>query len=104
MELVVHPFFIKVLLVKYFYTWPYLVLLFLGRLYALQIALTIDKSSKEAKSFLIPLMDWLEKQKNALKENDMITNETAAQAHLENYAVKLFNTADTMDLQKNYNK
>ncbi|XP_050539595.1 vacuolar protein sorting-associated protein VTA1 homolog isoform X2 [Daktulosphaira vitifoliae] len=75
-----------------------------SRLYALQIALTIDKSSKEAKHFLIPLMDWLEKQKNALKENDMIINETAAQAHFENYAVRLFNAADTMDHQENYNK
>lgn len=49
-------------------------------------------------------MDWLEKQKIALKDNDMITNETAAQAHIENYAIKLFNLADGMDRQANYNK
>lgn len=76
----------------------------IGRLYALQTALTIDKSSKEAKSFLVPLMDWLEKQKVLLKDNDMITNETAAQAHFENYAIKLFNIADGLDHQANYNK
>ncbi|XP_025205515.1 vacuolar protein sorting-associated protein VTA1 homolog [Melanaphis sacchari] len=74
------------------------------RLYALQTALTLDKSSKDAKIFLVSLMDWLEKQKNNLKDNDMITNETAAQAHIENYAVKLFNFADGMDRQANYNK
>nr|BAH70838.1 ACYPI009424 [Acyrthosiphon pisum] len=34
----------------------------------------------------------------------MITNETAAQAHIENYAIKLFNFADGMDRQANYNK
>lgn len=49
-------------------------------------------------------MDWLEKQKIALKDNDMITNETAAQAHFENYAIRLFNLADGMDRQANYNK
>jgi len=76
----------------------------LGRLYALQTALTLDKSSKDAKMFLVSLMDWLEKQKNNLKDNDMITNETAAQAHIENYAIKLFNFADGMDRQANYNK
>ncbi|VVC29069.1 Vacuolar protein sorting-associate protein Vta1/Callose synthase, N-terminal domain [Cinara cedri] len=74
------------------------------RLYALQTALTLDKSSKEAKTFLVSLMDWLEKQKVFLKENDMITNETAAQAHFENYAIKLFNIADGLDHQANYNK
>jgi len=76
----------------------------LGRLYALQTALVLDKSSKDVKIFLVSLMDWLEKQKNNLKDNDMITNETAAQAHIENYAVKLFNFADGMDRQANYNK
>lgn len=76
----------------------------LGRLYALQTALTVDKSSKESKMFLVSLMDWLEKQKVVLKDNDMITNETAAQAHFENYAIKLFNIADGMDRQANYNK
>jgi len=74
------------------------------RLYALQTALALDKSSKDAKLFLVSLMDWLEKQKNNLKDNDMITIETAAQAHIENYAVKLFNFADGMDRQANYNK
>ncbi|XP_050422161.1 vacuolar protein sorting-associated protein VTA1 homolog [Adelges cooleyi] len=75
-----------------------------SRLFALQMALTIDKSSKEAKNFLVSLMDWLEKQKTTMKDNEMITNETAAQAHFENYAVKLFNAADAMDRQQNYNK
>lgn len=74
------------------------------RLYALQAALTLDKTSKDAKMFLVSLMDWLEKQKNNLKNNDMITNEAAAQAHIENYALKLFNFADGMDRQENYNK
>jgi len=90
----------------YFFLFPPATKLFivLGRLYSLQTALTLDKSSKDAKVFLVSLIDWLEKQKIALKDNDMITNETAAQAHIENYAIKLFNLADGMDRQANYNK
>ena len=34
-----------------------------ARLAALQNAMVIDKKSKEAKAVLIPLMDWLEKEK-----------------------------------------
>ena len=34
-----------------------------ARLAALQSAMVIDKKSKEAKAVLIPLMDWLEKEK-----------------------------------------
>lgn len=69
----------------------------------MQTALTFDKSSKEVKSFLVSLMEWLEKQKDLLK-TDMIINESAAQAYVENYAIKLFNIADGLDRQANYNK
>ena len=34
-----------------------------ARLAAFQSAMAIDKKSKEAKAILIPLMDWLEKEK-----------------------------------------
>ena len=38
-----------------------------ARLAALQSAMVIDKKSKEAKAVLIPLMDWLEKEKKVCK-------------------------------------
>ena len=34
---------------------------FLGQLYAMQHGMEIDKSSKEARAFLMALMDYLEK-------------------------------------------
>lgn len=49
-------------------------------------------------------MDWLEEAKKTVKENDAITNEVAAQAHLENYALKLFLYADKMDRDMSYGK
>ncbi|GLH12491.1 Putative vacuolar protein sorting-associated protein VTA1 [Gryllus bimaculatus] len=75
-----------------------------GRLYALQCALKIDKKSDEAKVLLVRLMDWLETQKQALADNESITNDIAAQAHIENYALKLFVYADTQDRASNFGK
>lgn len=49
-------------------------------------------------------MDWLEEAKKTGKDNDAVTNEVAAQAHLENYALNLFLYADKMDREMNYGK
>lgn len=74
------------------------------RLYALQRSLVIDKSSDGAKFFLLRLMDWLENEKKTHHDNDTITNEGAAQAYVENYALKLFRWADGMDRNGTFNK
>lgn len=49
-------------------------------------------------------MDWLETTKKEQSENEAITNEVAAQAHLENYALKLFLYADKQDRESNFGK
>lgn len=74
------------------------------RLSALQSALKLDKTSKEAKMVLLPLMDWLEKEKKILSQNEAITNEVVASAHIENYAMKLFSYADKEDREGHFNK
>uniref|UniRef100_A0A8D8V8G2 Vacuolar protein sorting-associated protein VTA1 homolog n=2 Tax=Cacopsylla melanoneura TaxID=428564 RepID=A0A8D8V8G2_9HEMI len=74
------------------------------RLHALQTALKIDKSSDGAKMMLLKLMDWLEQEKKTHRDNDTIMNETAAQAYIENYALKLFQWADAMDRSATFNK
>jgi len=74
------------------------------RLTALQTGLTLDKSSKEALAVLLPLMEWLEKEKGAHKENEAISNEVVASAHIENYAMKLFLAADQADRAANFGK
>ncbi|XP_075233212.1 vesicle trafficking 1 isoform X2 [Lycorma delicatula] len=74
------------------------------RLCALQTALKIDKKSDEAKVFLMGLMDWLEVSKKNMRENESVTNEVAAQAYIENYALKLFFWADGQDRAGIFNK
>lgn len=49
-------------------------------------------------------MDWLEEAKKTHKDDEAVTNEVAAQAHLENYALKLFMYADKQDREQNYGK
>lgn len=49
-------------------------------------------------------MEWLETAKKENADNDSITNDVAAQAHLENYALKLFLYADKQDRESNFGK
>jgi vacuolar protein sorting-associated protein VTA1 len=49
-------------------------------------------------------MDWLEATKKAHHENEAITNDIAAQAHIENWALKLFLYADKNDRASNFGK
>ena len=75
-----------------------------SRLTALQTGLTLDKSSKEALAVLLPLMDWLEKEKSDNQDNEAIAHEVVASAHVENYAMKLFLVADKADRAANFGK
>lgn len=74
------------------------------RLYALQSGMKIDRKAKESIALLTALMDWLEKKKKEFAANEAITNEVVAQAHIENYALKLFLWADTEDRASRFNK
>lgn len=49
-------------------------------------------------------MTWLESFKAEHHDNEAITNEIVAQAHLENYALKLFTYADQQDRAAVFNK
>jgi len=75
-----------------------------ARIAALQNGLKIDKKSKESTKVLIPLMDWLEKEKKVLSGNEAITSEIVACAHVENYAMKLFEWADKEDRASKFGK
>ncbi|XP_072941048.1 vacuolar protein sorting-associated protein VTA1 homolog [Epargyreus clarus] len=74
------------------------------RLYALQLGLTVTKKTPEETKMLMSLMNWLEEIKMTNKDNEAITNEIAALAHLENYALKLFLYADKQDREQNFGK
>ncbi|XP_058791825.1 vacuolar protein sorting-associated protein VTA1 homolog isoform X5 [Phymastichus coffea] len=74
------------------------------RLYALQTGLKLSTKTSDETAFLLKLMDWLESTKKANAENEAITNDVAAQAHLENWALKLFLYADKNDRASNFGK
>jgi len=75
-----------------------------ARLAALQNGLNIDKKSKESTAVLIPLMDWLEKEKKVLAGNEAVSSEIVASAYIENYAMKLFEWADKEDRASKFGK
>lgn len=64
----------------------------------------LSSRSVEETNFLLKLMDWLEVTKKKSSDNDTITNNIAAQAHLENWALKLFLYADENDRAGNFGK
>ncbi|XP_076754948.1 vesicle trafficking 1 [Xylocopa sonorina] len=74
------------------------------RLYALQTGLKLSTKTPRETNFLMKLMDWLEATKKELHDNESITNDIAAQAHLENWALKLFLYADKNDRAGNFGK
>ncbi|XP_014204426.1 vacuolar protein sorting-associated protein VTA1 homolog isoform X2 [Copidosoma floridanum] len=74
------------------------------RLYALQTGLKLSTKTTEETNFLLKLMDWLESMKKANHDNEAITNDVAAQAHIENWALKLFLFADKQDRASNFSK
>lgn len=74
------------------------------RVLALQNGMELDKASKEALAVLLPLMDWLESFKKQMAEEEAVSNETVANAHIENYAMKLFLWADREDRAARFNK
>ncbi|XP_023941928.1 vacuolar protein sorting-associated protein VTA1 homolog [Bicyclus anynana] len=75
------------------------------RLHALQAGLKLtNKKTPEETKVLMAIMDWLEEAKKIFKDNESISNEVVAQAHLENYALRLFLFADKQDREQNYGK
>nr|XP_057935874.1 vacuolar protein sorting-associated protein VTA1 homolog isoform X2 [Doryrhamphus excisus] len=74
------------------------------RLYAMQTGMKLDSKTPECRKFLVKLMDQLELMKEELKENDSITQEVVGNAHIENYALKMFLYADNEDRAGRFHK
>ncbi|KAH8239377.1 hypothetical protein KR032_003737 [Drosophila birchii] len=81
-----------------------LVIAYWARLYALQVGLKASTQTGEETKLLLAIMDWLEQVKKQHADNEAVTNEVAAQAHIENYALKLFLYADKQDREENFGK
>ncbi|KAI8126419.1 Vacuolar protein sorting-associated protein VTA1 like protein [Lucilia cuprina] len=66
--------------------------------------LKVTTQQPEETKLLLGVMDWLEAVKKENSDNEAISNEVAAQAHMENYALKLFLYADKQDREGNFGK
>lgn len=75
-------------------------------MYAVQSAMKIIPGQKtpEVSQLLLAIMDWLERTKAQHSETEGITNETCAQAIIEEYAIKLFNFAESQDRESRFDK
>lgn len=75
-------------------------------MYACQAAMKMvpGKKSPEVSALLIAVMDWLEQCKKEHRDVEGITDEVAAQALIEEYALQLFTYADAQDKAENFNK
>lgn len=74
------------------------------RLYSIQTGMKIDSKSPECRKFLSKLMDQLETLKKQLAGNESITQEVVGNAHIENYALKLFLYSDNEDRSGRFHK
>ncbi|XP_037837386.1 vacuolar protein sorting-associated protein VTA1 homolog [Kryptolebias marmoratus] len=74
------------------------------RLYAMQTGMKLDSKTPECRKFLVNLMDQLESMKKELSDNESITQEVVGNAHIENYALKLFLYADNEDRAGRFHK
>ncbi|KAL8277954.1 hypothetical protein RQP46_009586 [Phenoliferia psychrophenolica] len=65
--------------------------------FAVQLAMTLGSQDSESNAFLFALMDKLEVMKAELSTNDAVTDDAAAAAYVENFALKIFGQADKED-------
>ncbi|XP_030576998.1 vacuolar protein sorting-associated protein VTA1 homolog isoform X2 [Archocentrus centrarchus] len=74
------------------------------RLYAMQTGMKLDSKTPECRKFLVKLMDQLESMKKEMSDNESISQEVVGNAHIENYALKLFLYADNEDRAGRFHK
>ncbi|TRY98123.1 hypothetical protein DNTS_028484 [Danionella cerebrum] len=74
------------------------------RLYAMQTGMKLDSKTPECRKFLVKLMDQLETMKKDLVDNESISQEIVGNAHVENYALKMFLYADNEDRSGRFHK
>ncbi|WWD21159.1 hypothetical protein CI109_105642 [Kwoniella shandongensis] len=71
---------------------------------AAQKALKVQNRTREDTMFLMSVIDALEHMKSILASNEGITSEAAGAAHVENFALKVFMSADNDDRAGNTGK
>ncbi|KZT75101.1 DUF605-domain-containing protein [Daedalea quercina L-15889] len=65
--------------------------------YAAQVGITLKPKAPASRTYLVSLLDALERMKTAIGDSDAIHDESASSAYVENFALKVFAMADNED-------
>ena len=72
---------------------------FVGAYYAAQVGISLKAVSTPNRAFLAALLTSLENLRSSVGSSDAITVENAASAYVENFALRVFASADNEDRQ-----
>ena len=72
---------------------------FVGAYYAAQVGISLKAVSTPNRTFLAALLTSLENLRSSVGSSDAITVESAASAYVENFALRVFSSADNEDRQ-----
>ena len=73
-------------------------------MYAVQEGISLGKTDPAVKAYLLNVMDQLQRVKKTLQDEEALTNDVVAQAHIEEVALRLFEVADNEDRAAHFNK
>ncbi|KAJ3399631.1 hypothetical protein CcCBS67573_g02716 [Chytriomyces confervae] len=65
--------------------------------YAAKQAIELNAKDNDSQMFMLALLDKLEAQKAAMGHNEALSNDVVGYAHVENFALKIFTSADNED-------
>lgn len=65
--------------------------------HAAQVGISARVKEPASRAYLSPLLNTLESMKKEIGPNDLIDNDVAAAAHVENFALKIFEMTDSED-------
>jgi vacuolar protein sorting-associated protein VTA1 len=71
--------------------------LFVGAYYAAQVGISLKAVGAPNRSFLAALLTMLESLRSSVGSSDAVTVESASSAYIENFALKVFASADYED-------
>jgi vacuolar protein sorting-associated protein VTA1 len=69
----------------------------IGAYYAAQVGISLKAQDTNSRYLLLNLLDALERLKKEIGPNDAVDIEPASAAYVENFALKIFKTADDED-------
>ncbi|KAJ3010739.1 UNVERIFIED_CONTAM: hypothetical protein HDU68_002003 [Siphonaria sp. JEL0065] len=68
-----------------------------GNFYAAKLAIEANAKDNDSQMYMLNLLDGLEREKAKIGSHDALTNDVVGYSHVENFALKIFVSADNED-------